>query len=88
MEADQTACEEFLDAHSVPAIVVGVSDDESRENEKEIDGQVTVVDPLVEMARGEGFEKVEADDRDGGDAAQSVEDVVMGFGVGESCRGG
>ena len=38
-----------------------------------------MVDPLVEMARGVGFEEVEADDGQRGYAAQSVEDVVVGF---------
>ena len=87
LQADETAFEKLADRHAPPAVVVGVTDDEAREDEEEVDGQIAVVDPLVEMARGVGFEEVEADDGQRGYAAQSVEDVVVGFRVGEcGCR--
>ena len=87
LQADETAFEKLADRHAPPAVVVGVTDDEAREDEEEVDGQIAAVDPLVEMARGVGFEEVEADDGQRGYAAQSVEDVVVGFRVGEcGCR--
>ena len=51
-----------------------------REDEEKVDGQIAVVDPLVEMAGRIGFEQMEPDDHDRRYAAQSVEDVVVGFG--------
>ena len=43
------------------------------ENEEEIDGQVSVIDFLVQMTGGVGFEQMEADDRQGCYSAQSVQ---------------
>ena len=45
-----------------------------------------MVDALVQVARGIGFEQVETNHREGRDPAQSVEQIVVGFRVGE--RGG
>ena len=71
----------FTDMLVLPAVVVGVTDDETRKYEEKIDGQIAVVDPLVEMAGRIGFEQMEPDDHDRRYAAQSVEYVVVRFGV-------
>ena len=89
VEADQSPAEEAPDRQAAaPAVVVGVGDDESREHEEEIDGQIAVRDALDGASAGKGvaFEDVVPDDRQGGDAAQSVEDFVVGFRVGERGR--
>ena len=83
VQAHETPLEELPGREVPPAVVVGVSDDEAREDEEEVDGQVAVVDALVEVARGVGLEQVEADDHEGRHAAQSVEDRVVGFRIGE-----
>ena len=83
MQAHETPLEERHGREVPPAVVVGVSDDEAREEEEEVDGQVAVIDALVEVARGESLEQVEADDHEGRHAAQSVEDCVVGFRVGK-----
>lgn len=87
LQADQPALEEVADGHLFPPVVVGVADDEAGENEEEIDGQVSVIDFLVQMTGGVGFEQMEADDRQGCHSAQSVQYVVMRLGVGESGGG-
>lgn len=82
MQTDQPPLEKILYRHLfLPAVVVGVTDDETRKYEEKIDGQIAVVDPLVEMAGRIGFEQMEPDDRDRRYAAQSVEYVVVRFGV-------
>ena len=81
VQADETPFEELPDRHLRPTVVVGVADDETREDEEEIDGQVAVVDPLVEVAGRISLEQVKAHDRQRGHAAQSVENVVMRFGI-------
>ena len=81
MQADEPALEELRDRHLFPAVVIGVPDYEPREYEEKIDGQIAVVDPLVEMAGRIGFEQMEPDDHDRRYAAQSVEYVVVRFGV-------
>ena len=65
MQTDQPPLEKILYRHLfLPAVVVGVTDDETRKYEEKIDGQIAVVDPLVEMAGRIGFEQMEPDDRD------------------------
>ncbi len=87
MQPNEAPSEKRPERHAPPpTVVVGIADDEAREQEEEVDGQIAVVEPLVEGTRGESLEDMVPDDEQGGDAAQSVEDVVMGFGVGE-CRG-
>ena len=87
MQADEPPFEEIFERHAVPAVVVGIADDESRKGEEEIDGQVAVVEQLVEMARGVRFAEVEDHDQQRSDAAQAVQNIVMGFAVGIGGRG-
>ena len=79
MQAHQAALEEVLEGHAVPAVVVGIADHEAREHEKEIDGQVAVVENLVGRTFGVGFQQVEGHHDHRRHAAQSVEDFVAGF---------
>ena len=81
VQADETPFEELPDRHLRPTVVVGVADDETREDEEEIDGQVAVVDPLVEVAGRISLEQVKAHDRQRSHAAQPVENVIMRFGI-------
>jgi len=82
MQADQTALEEIAVGHASPAVVVGIADDEARKDKEEIDGQIAVVDDLVGMARGMRLEKMKSHDDQRRDAAQTVEDRIMGLRVG------
>ena len=88
MQADQAALEEIAVGHAPPAVVVGITDDEARKDEEEIDGQITVVDDLIGMARGMRFEKMERHDDQRRHAAQTVENRIMGFRVGIGGSGG
>lgn len=81
MQADKTALEKFRYRHLFPPVVVSITDDEAGKDKEKIDRQIAVIDPLVEMAGCEGFEQVETYDRKGGYSPQSVENVVMGFGI-------
>ena len=81
MQTDQTALEEIAVGHASPAVVVGIADDEARKDEEEIDGQIAVVDDLVGMARGMRLEKMKGHDDQRRDAAQTVEDRIMGLRV-------
>ena len=87
MEAYEAPAEEVADRKTAaPAVVVGVGDDEAREHEEEIDGQVAVVDAFDRGAaagKGVPFEDVVPDDRERRNAAQPVEQVVVGFRVGK-----
>ena len=81
MTAPITAPMTTIGCRRINRRVVGVTDDETRKYEEKIDGQIAVVDPLVEMAGRIGFEQMEPDDHDRRYAAQSVEYVVVRFGV-------
>ncbi len=89
VEAYEAPPEEPADGHApLPAVIVGVSDDEAREDEEEVDGQVAVVEHLVDGARGEALEDVVPYDQQRGYATQAVEQFVVGFGVSEGGRSG
>ena len=80
MQTHQTAFEEVLERHFVPAVVVGIPDHKARKHEKEIDSQVAVVENLEGRAFGVGFEQVEGYHDHRRHTAQSVEDFVAGLG--------
>ena len=81
MQTDQPPLEKILYRHLFFQRSSCVTDDETRKYEEKIDGQIAVVDPLVEMAGRIGFEQMEPDERDRRYAAQSVEYVVVRFSV-------
>lgn len=61
---------------ALPAAVVCVADDKARENKEKVDGEVAVVETLVDGRCGESLEDVIPDDKQCGDAAQAVEYLV------------
>lgn len=88
MEADEAPLDEIAHAQpAAPPLVVGVANHESRKEEEEVDGQIAVVEALVDGAGGEGLEEVVPDHQQSGDAAQAVQQFVVGFRIGE-CRMG
>ena len=64
----------------MPAVVVGITDHKSRQQEKEINRQVAMVNEDVEVTRSQWFGKMESNYDDGGDTTQSVEDGIVWFG--------
>ena len=80
MQADEPPLEEIFERHAVPAVVVGIADDEARKHEEEIDGQIAVVENLESLSPGVGLEEVEGHHDQRRHAAKSVEDLVAGFG--------
>ena len=85
MQTYESPLEELPHTHTPPTVVIGVADDKARKYEEEIDGQIAVIDTLVEVARGKGFEEVKTYHRQGRHAAQAVENGIMLFCIGE-CR--
>ena len=79
MQTDEPSRDKLPYRHSFPPVVVGVADHEPRQNEEEIDGQIAVVDSLIDVTCRKGFEHVKPDDHQRRYAAQSVEYVVVGF---------
>ena len=86
MQTYESPFEKLPHTHTPPTVIIGVADDKARKYEEEIDGQITVIDTLVEVARGERFEEVKTYHRQGRHAAQAVEDLVMLLGVSERRR--
>ena len=82
MQADEPAFEKvFCFQTGTPSVVIGITDNESRQNEKEIDGQVSVIESLVDGACCKTFENMIQNNHEGRHTAQSVEDFVMGFSI-------
>lgn len=86
VKADETPLEELPCRHARPTVVIGITHNEARQDEEEVDSQITVIDTLVYVARGESLEEMEADHRNGRNAAKAVENLVMLLGVGERRR--
>ena len=83
MEPDEPPADKVAAAHAaLPTVIVGISDDEAREQEEEIDGQVAMVEALVDGTCGKALEDVVADDQQGCYAPQSVQKFVVWFRVG------
>ena len=79
MQTDEPSRDKLPYRHSFPPVVIGVADHEPRQDEEEIDGQIAVVDSLIDVTCRKGFEHVKPDDHQRRYAAQSVEYVVVGF---------
>ena len=79
MQTDEPSRDKLPYRHSFPPVVIGVADHEPRQNEEEIDGQIAVVDSLIDVTCRKGFEHVKPDDHQRRYAAQSVEYVVVRF---------
>ena len=78
LQTDQTRPEEAPAAHEPAAhpLLIGVADDEAREDEEEIDAEVSVVEVLIHRVVRESLAQVEHDDHQGRHAAQAVQNVV------------
>ena len=87
MKTDQPSLEEVAECHGFPeTVVVSVANHEAGKDEKEIDSQIAVVDDRDDRSagsEGESLENVIKDDQQSGYAPQSVEELVMGFRIGE-----
>ena len=79
LEPNQSPQIEVPLRHALPAVVVGISDDEARQNEKEVDGEIAVVYYLVAWAGGICLEEMENNDEHGGYASKAVENLVARF---------
>ena len=71
-----------------PSAVVCVGNHEAREDEKEVHGEISVIDSLyyrLAAGKGKSFEYVIPYYREGCDTPEPVENLVMGPGVGKRC---
>ncbi len=57
MQANETTLHETPRRHLVPSINVSIADDEAREHEEEVDGQIAVVDVMRKPNLGANLEK-------------------------------
>ena len=83
MKAHQPPLAEVPQGHVSPAVVIGVSDDETGQHKEEVHGQVTVVDDLIRVeleVPGAAFKHVEQNHHDSGYPAETVQSGVVRFG--------
>ena len=79
MQTRETALEESPCGHPVPAVVIGVADDEAAQHKEEIHRQIAVVHYLRPEIGYIGLETVEDNHHQRGHSAQPVEYLVTGF---------
>ena len=78
MQTDEATLQEVPRGHLAAgqSVIVGIADDETREDEEEIHSQITVIDDLVGDAFRVGLEQVEAHHQDGCYATETVQNLV------------
>ena len=81
----ESAFEKVTQRHGASqTVVVGVTDDETGQNEEKVDGQVSVVDDNDRSAarsKGKTFENVVEYDQQGCNSAQTVQELIVGLGI-------
>ena len=70
---------------ALPAAVIGVADDKTRENKEKVDGEIAVVETLVDGRCGKRFKDVIPDDKQSGDTTQAVENLISLWTSGSHC---
>jgi GH24 family phage-related lysozyme (muramidase) len=94
MQADKTAFEELPGTHVVPTAVVGIAYHKTRQYEKEIYCNVSVAQSGYYAAagfifchgKGESFENMVKQNKNGCNTAQAVKQLVMWFRIGKRYR--
>lgn len=69
-----------------PAVIIGIANDKTREDEKEIHGKVAMVDKVnygLVACKLEALKHMIPHDEQSCHAAKSIEQSVMGFGIGK-----
>lgn len=93
MQPDNAAAEEVAHREAaLPTVVVGIADNETRQQEEEVDGQVAVVEvgeravahTAHRAGKGVALEDMGDHDKQGGHAAQAVEQFIVRLGVGKT----
>ncbi len=80
MKADDTPQHEFSFGKPLtPPAVVGIAYHEARQDEEKVDGQIAVVESLIDRRCGESLEEVIPYHHKGRDSAQAVEKFVVGL---------
>ena len=80
MQTDDPTLEESPQRHAVPTVIVCVPDDKPRKHEKEIYGQIAMIDHLHQMiACRMGFEQMEGNHHQCCHATQAVQNLVVGL---------
>ncbi len=88
MQADEPALDELACRHARgQAVIVGITDDEAGENEKEIHGQIAMIkerDCVCAGSEGQSFENVIRHNEQSRSAPQSVKYLVVRLAVGKN----
>ena len=90
MQTDESATEKVAQREPfLPAVVVGIADNKTREDEEEVDSKIAVVDECDDRApscKGEAFENVVEYHEQGRHASEPVEQGIVGLGIGIRSR--
>ena len=79
MQTGQTAFEEAPSGHLVPAVIIRITDDKTREDEEEIHRQIAVIDDLRSEKRVVRLKTVKKNHQQRGHATQPVQYLIAGL---------
>lgn len=86
MQTYESALEKFASFHRLPTVVVGVTNHETRQDEKEINGEIAVIEMLVNGTCSKSLKHMIPYHHECRYTSQSVKKRIVGFGVGKRGR--
>jgi hypothetical protein len=79
MQPDQPDGKKLFYVHLPPPVIIGISDNEARQEVEEIHRKVAMGDRVCSHHRVIGFKKMIDNDQERSRSAESVKDGIMGF---------
>ena len=93
MQAYETTFEEVAQCEALavipmPTVVIGITDDETREHEKEVHAQMSMIEGIyaTTLGKGKSLENVIEKYKNRGHATQTVKQFIMRFCIGKIHR--
>lgn len=78
MQTDDAAFEKRPQSHTVPTVVVGITDNKTGQHKEEVYGQIAMIDDLFQMiAARMSFKHVKDYHHDSSYTAQAVQNFIM-----------
>jgi len=72
LQPDQTPLKKIAHRHLPPTIVIGIADHKTRQQKKEVDGKIAVIDIHIEMTGGMRLAEMHGKNHNGRHTTQAI----------------
>ena len=72
LQPDQTTLKKGTDSHLIPTIVVSITDHKPRKHKEKINGQITMIDHLIQVAGRMSFEQMKKYNQNSSNTSKSL----------------